>query len=521
MPDAADRPAELPAAEGAAGPEASKLRRRPPVATLGLLVAVQLMALAQFAVSGFQPRGAMGLEIGSSPADWALGAKLPSLIAQGEYWRLVTASFLHATWFPHLLLNLLGLLGLGFLVETFYGSARMLVIFVLGAVGGTVASYLWTPAVSLGASTGVMALLGAMVTHHSRYGRFLPPRIARWYPFLVAMVFMQLVMDSMSTRVDIFGHLGGLVTGLFLGRALEGRIAGPLQSEREWLPLPAALATVVILLLYGALGLAFSLPREASLLRAARLPDGQLQAEALREIARARPDLAEARLQLVRSLLAVRTSAGVREAAAELQAFLNAYPGFREEPQLRDTRRAVSLALYRFSQAHYLQGRYELALEETLLLAELADDRELQADAHNTYAWILVDRLSRDLDEAERHALLATGMVAENAAYLDTLAWVYFHQGRLPEALHTQQRAVAIAERDPRYRQDSGELYYHLGAIHEKLGQAAEAITAYGRAVTDRRVGPAARAGLERLQGPPPPAAPRLQDDPAVRRGVS
>src|SRR5438093_223417 len=66
-------------------------RLRAPRTTLALIVANLCMALAQAAAGGFHSRGG---EIAQAPADWALGAKVPSLIAHGEYWRLVTASFL-------------------------------------------------------------------------------------------------------------------------------------------------------------------------------------------------------------------------------------------------------------------------------------------------------------------------------------------------------------------------------------------------------------------------------------------
>ena len=371
------------------------LRRRPPVMTLAIILTMQLAAFAQFAVAGFR---AHGLDLGTMPGDWALGAKVPSLVANGEYWRLITANFLHGSLFPHLLINLVGILILGRLVELFYGSARLLVIFVLASVGGAIASYLWTPNVSLGASTGIMGLLGVLIVHHTRYQRFLPPRVAGSLPLLVGLAILQTLLDWGSQEVDAFGHLGGLFTGLALGWALEGRIAGKHQAEREWLPLPVAIASVVALLLYGLCGLAIALPREGAMLRAASVPNARAQVDLIRAITTERPDFVEARQQLV-ELLALRGE--VDEALSEYRSLLRDHPGYASEAQTKEALEVTVRRLYQRSQIDYMAGRNEEALEKTLLLMELATDRELQADAHNTYAWILADRLDRDYDKAE------------------------------------------------------------------------------------------------------------------------
>jgi len=165
-------------------PRAPRLRLGPPVATWSLILVLVLCALAQWLVAG---GGFQGAELGSIYSDWALGAKVPSLVASGEYWRLITASFLHGSWL-HLALNLLALLVFGRMVELFFGRTRMLVIFVLTCVSGAVVSYLLTPRISLGASTGVMGLIGALVMHHFKYRRYLPERAAQVYPLLLIIL---------------------------------------------------------------------------------------------------------------------------------------------------------------------------------------------------------------------------------------------------------------------------------------------------------------------------------------------
>src|SRR5262245_6983525 len=78
------------------------------------LIAANLAVAAVFIALG----GAGGSE--NTALQIFLGAKTNSLIEGGDYWRLVTANFLHIGW-PHLLTNMLALLFLGSLVEAFYG----------------------------------------------------------------------------------------------------------------------------------------------------------------------------------------------------------------------------------------------------------------------------------------------------------------------------------------------------------------------------------------------------------------
>src|SRR5690349_17074684 len=105
----------------AVDPPPPRRRRETPWATLTFLFVTLLFAVAQLATTGFHFSKE---ELGSDIGDWVLGAKIPSLVSHGEWWRLVTANFLHGS--PmHLFANMLGLLLLGWLVEGFYGRARL------------------------------------------------------------------------------------------------------------------------------------------------------------------------------------------------------------------------------------------------------------------------------------------------------------------------------------------------------------------------------------------------------------
>ena len=68
------------------------------------------------------------------------GAKVNTLIAAGEYWRLMTATFLHIG-LLHLLLNAWALYLFGPLIERHFGAVRFVVIYLVAGLGGSIASF--------------------------------------------------------------------------------------------------------------------------------------------------------------------------------------------------------------------------------------------------------------------------------------------------------------------------------------------------------------------------------------------
>lgn len=498
--------------------------------TLGLILVQLLIGFAQWAASGY----ALTLTSTGNPyAEWVLGAKVPSLIAHGEYWRLVTANWLHGS-LLHLLVNMLGLLALGHLVELFYGRLRMLVIYVLSGVAGAIISYKFTPDVSLGASTGVMGLVGAVLLHNARYRRFLPARINAIYPVLLIVLAVQLIHDVLSgPGVDVAGHIGGLLGGVGVAALLESRIAGPRQNERDWLPLPTALGTVALLLGYGIYGLLTTLPAEIDLLRAGRSPESSVRIAALDRELQRRPYFTEARLALVGEYYKAEDLDRAREV---LLATFRDTPWVRDSMHGRNLRNFLALAFLRRSIRYYDAGNWERALADSDAALEVEPAvapgvdpnqvTQLRTTAYNQSAWVLADKLERDLPRAEKLARLAVGIRPDEPAYIDTLAWTYYKQGRYQQALDTQTRALKYLNRRPGF--GNGEYYYHLGAIYEKLGKSEEALRAYRSALAAQPRYPQAEEALKRLapRSPEvePPAAPLplvpRRRDPVIERGL-
>ena len=156
------------------------------------------------------------------------GIKVNALIDQGEYYRLLTAAFLHGS--PsHLLLNMLSLHSLGSICEWTCGKERFLIIYLLSAIMGNVASYYGTPdGASLGASGAIFGLAGALIVYFARNKViFRDKEVPKGLVMrLVATVGCNFLIGSvLPVHIDEYGHLGGLVTGMIvcglLGPAYE------------------------------------------------------------------------------------------------------------------------------------------------------------------------------------------------------------------------------------------------------------------------------------------------------------
>ncbi|MCO4768457.1 MAG: rhomboid family intramembrane serine protease [Deltaproteobacteria bacterium] len=175
------------------------------------------------------------------------GAKsLPHQVELGQWWRLVTASALHAGW-THLIPNLLYVLYVGWNVESLLGRTGTLLVVVGSAVASMIVSSVATPLPTVGASGVTFGLFGAAVALGWRYGEWLPPRTAArfgWsvFPFVVYF----LAFGAMwSDWVDNFCHLGGLMAGGALGMTLpSAHVETPAESWRA--PMRAAAAAGVL-----------------------------------------------------------------------------------------------------------------------------------------------------------------------------------------------------------------------------------------------------------------------------------
>src|SRR5580658_6485701 len=127
--------------------------------------------------------------MGESNAIGVLGAKWgPYIFQDHEYWRLVTAGFLHGGWL-HILMNSWSLYNLGAESEMVFGTPRFLVAYFVSTVSGFFLSTLMNPrALSLGASAGIAGLVGMMLAFGVRNPSSLGRQIRNVYLVNVANI---------------------------------------------------------------------------------------------------------------------------------------------------------------------------------------------------------------------------------------------------------------------------------------------------------------------------------------------
>ena len=144
------------------------------------------------------------------------GANYAPLVSGGQYWRLLTANFLHVG-IVHLLFNSYALYALGLQTEAIYGPRRFVTLYLLSGIAGATFSYLFTHGLSAGASTSLFGLFAAQVVFLYRQRKLLgkvgQQQLIRLGVTLAANIYLGL---SPGSRIDNWGHAGGFVGGVIL-----------------------------------------------------------------------------------------------------------------------------------------------------------------------------------------------------------------------------------------------------------------------------------------------------------------
>jgi membrane associated rhomboid family serine protease len=204
-------------------------------ATGALLAVIFGLFLVTWLASGMTPGGGMrggGLAGGLGGISGRVlvhfGANNSAVLVNGDYWRLVTSVFLHAG-MMHVLFNAFALYNLGVQVESVYGWARTLILFLGAGMAGSTASVLFNRfyLVGVGASGAIFGLIGVIAVLGYRrggaYGRAIMQVAIRWAAYSLLFGFL--------LGADTAAHVGGLIGGAALALLVPPERA---RASRLW-----------------------------------------------------------------------------------------------------------------------------------------------------------------------------------------------------------------------------------------------------------------------------------------------
>jgi len=188
-------------------PECS--RQKTKVRTAATLQSEPRLAYALIAINAiaFIAQVAGGNLNGRAGSVYVDGALFGPAVAAGDWWRIITAGFLHAG--PlHILLNMYFLWFLGNLLEPAIGKLRFGIIYFVSLVGGSLGALLVSPgAVTVGASGAVFGLMGAGILVMRARG------IDPMQSGLGVTLLLNLGISFLIPNISIGGHIGGLLAG--------------------------------------------------------------------------------------------------------------------------------------------------------------------------------------------------------------------------------------------------------------------------------------------------------------------
>jgi membrane associated rhomboid family serine protease len=175
-----------------------------------------------------------------------LGAKFGPFIYAGQWWRLVTAMFLHAG-LLHIGLNLWVLFDIAPEVESLFGTSKFIVLYLVTGILGYIVSVMWSPMVlSIGASGAIMGLIGILIGatfHHGHMGKEYRSMLWRWVIYIAIF--------GLFFNVDNAAHFGGLIAGIVFGYFIPEGVPETRPAENFW----NALAVLSVIIMAGSFAL--------------------------------------------------------------------------------------------------------------------------------------------------------------------------------------------------------------------------------------------------------------------------
>lgn len=193
---------------------------------VGLNIAVWLANLGA-GISAFKPLPSELLAWGANSA--------ASVVEDRQYWRLLTAAFLHGG-FLHLALNMLGLWEAGKQLNRLHGNFQFLLIYLASALTGSALSlhYSAQQSVAVGASGAVFGVLGALLVAMYQHRGQIPGLTSKNVMTSQGVFLAYALAQGFSKQgIDNAAHVGGLIAGCVLAWVLTEKIAAVATPVRR------------------------------------------------------------------------------------------------------------------------------------------------------------------------------------------------------------------------------------------------------------------------------------------------
>ena len=207
------------------------MRRFPPL--ILLLIAANIAVFFWEISSGVFLSSKEAIEAGLAGATLIdAGALVRAKVVAGEWWRMLTAMFLHGG-FGHLIGNMVVLYIVGMACEHAFGTLRMGLVYFGSGLAGSTLSMLASPGPSVGASGAVFGVVAAVVVTLYRHQKHFFIRDKRIGFVLAAWAAWQLLTGFVTPFIDNFAHLGGIIGGGIAALMLTPRLAMAVEDGRR------------------------------------------------------------------------------------------------------------------------------------------------------------------------------------------------------------------------------------------------------------------------------------------------
>lgn len=144
------------------------------------------------------------------------GANVKYLVQNGEIWRLFTSMFLHVG-ILHLIVNMYALNVIGRELEGIMGKLKFTLIYLGSGIIGSLFSVVLNDSISAGASGAIFGLMGSLLYFGYHYRLYLGSVLKAQ---IIPVIVLNLLIGFLSTGIDNFAHIGGLIGGYLLTMAL-------------------------------------------------------------------------------------------------------------------------------------------------------------------------------------------------------------------------------------------------------------------------------------------------------------